>query len=218
MLESKLDVPYMYAFADVSPYRGRRVELTVILRQVDVCAGSACTHDADAYIGDLTFEQLPDICTTQADGHFELYDYYDDPTPHAVDECEVPQPYYYMEVREGPYNAYGVVEDTYRAHFVLPEGAELLDFRLYYGLYVTHFSINDQAFEAGQVYGAFPVRLGTYVNLPEPSRYLPVNNNPGAIAPYLHQGLNIIRVTVSAEKSWEERPFDLYARFRVPRP
>jgi hypothetical protein len=121
-----------------------------------------------------------------------------------------------MEVREGPYNAYGAGEDAYTVRFVLPGGAELIDFRLYYGYYVARFEINGTTFDADQVYAAFPVRLGTYVNIPEPSRYLPVNRNPDAIAPYLREGLNIVRVTVSAEKSWEERPFDLYARFRVP--
>jgi hypothetical protein len=140
ILETKLGVPYVYAFADVSPFQGQRVELTITLRQVDVCAGSLCTHDADFYIGDLSFERLPDICTTKADGSHRLYDYYDDPTSRQVAECENPQPYYFLDVEDGPYNAYGAGEDTYTFEFELLEGAELLEFHLYYG-YVARLSV-----------------------------------------------------------------------------
>jgi serine/threonine protein kinase len=190
ILETKLGVPYVYAFADVSSFQGQRVELTITLRQVDVCAGSLCTHDADFYIGDLSFERLPDICTTKADGSHRLYDYYDDPTSRQVAECENPQPYYFLDVEDGPYNAYGAGEDTYTFEFELLEGAELLEFHLYYG-YRT-------------------------INIAEPSRHSPVNNNPQAVAPYFRAGVNTFVITVSAEKPWEERPFDLFARFRVP--
>jgi hypothetical protein len=160
-------------------------------------------------------ERLPDVCTTGADGGLVLYDYYEDPTPRPVKRCADPEPYYYADVREGPHNAYGVGRDRYTVSFELPEGAELLDFRLYYGRYVDELVINGHALSPEQVYAAFPVRLGTYVNIPEPSRYMPVNDNPDAVAPYLRAGTNTIAITVAARKEWEERPFDLYARFRV---
>jgi hypothetical protein len=216
LLETELGVPYIYAFADVSAYRGRRVELILSLRQADVCAGAACTHDADAYVGDLVFERLPEICTTVAEGRLRLYDYYDDPTPRQVETCASPQPFHFVDVREGPHNAYGVGKDRYTLSFELPEGAELLAFRLYYGRYVEELAINGHALSPEQVYAAFPVRLGTYVNIPEPSRYMPVNDNPGVVASFMRAGTNTIVVTISAQKEWEERPFDLYARFRVP--
>jgi hypothetical protein len=218
ILETMLGVPYIYAFADVSFFRGQRVELTITLRQVDVCAGSLCTHDADFYIGDLSFERLPDICTTEAGGSHRLYDYYDDPTPHKVAECEDPQAYYFLDVEDGPHNAYGAGEDTYTLSFELPQGAELLEFHLYYGYRTQGLTINDWTLSPDKVYAAFPVRLGTYVNIAEPSRHSPVNNNPQAVAPYFGAGANIIAMTVSAENHWEERPFDLFARFRVPSP
>jgi tRNA A-37 threonylcarbamoyl transferase component Bud32 len=218
ILETKLGVPYIYAFADVSSFQGQRVELTITLRQVDVCAGSLCTHDADFYIGDLSFERLPDICTTEADRSHRLYDYYDDPTPRQVAECENPQPYYFLDVEDGPYNAYGVGEDTYTLSFELPARAELLEFHLYYGYRTKGLIINDRTLNSEEVYAAFPVCLGTYVNIAEPSRHSPVNNNPQAVAPYFRAGTNTIAMTVSAEEHWEERPFDLFARFRVPNP
>jgi hypothetical protein len=218
ILETKLGVPYIYAFADVSSFQGQRVELTITLRQVDVCAGSLCTHDADFYIGDLSFERLPDICTTEADRSHRLYDYYDDPTPRQVAECENPQPYYFLDVEDGPYNAYGAGEDTYTLSFELPERVELLEFHLYYGYRTKGLIINDRTLSSEEVYAAFPVRLGTYVNIAEPSRHSPVNNNPQAVASYFRAGTNTIAMTVSAEKHWEERPFDLFARFRVPSP
>jgi len=218
LLETKLGVPYVYAFADVSSFQSQRVELTITLRQVDVCAGSLCTHDADFYIGDLAFERLPDVCTTEADGSHRLYDYYDDPTPRQVAECENPQPYYFLDVENGPYNAYGAGEDTYTLSFELPNGAELLEFHLYYGYRTKGLIINDRTLNPEEVYAAFPLHSGTYVNITEPSRHSPVNNNPQAVAPYFRAGANTIAMTVSAEKDWEERPFDLFARFRVPSP
>jgi tRNA A-37 threonylcarbamoyl transferase component Bud32 len=216
LFETKLGVPYLYAFADVSAFQGQRVELTMTLRQVDVCAGSLCTHDADFYLGDLSFERLPDICTTEADRSHRLYDYYDDPTSQQVAECENPQPYYFLDVEDGPYNAYGAGEDTYTLSFDLPEGAELLEFHLYYGYRTQGLTVNDQTLSPEKVYAAFPLRSGTYVNIAEPSRHSPMNNNPQAVAPYFRAGANTITMTVSAEKHWEERPFDLFARFRVP--
>jgi hypothetical protein len=216
LLETELGVSYMYAFADVSAFRGRKVELAIRFRQVDVCAGAACTHDADAYIGDLVFERLPDICTTLMDGSLRLYDYYEDVTPQRVTACPRPQPYAFLDVTEGPHNAYGAGKDAYLVSFDLPQGAELLDFRLYYGRYTDGLAVNGHVAGPEEVYAAYPVRLGTYVNIPEPSRYLAVNHNPEFIIPHLVAGRNTISMTVSAREAWEERPFDLYARFRVP--
>ena len=158
------------------------------------------------------------ICTTEANGSHRLYDYYDDPTPRQVAECENPQPYYFLDVEDGPYNAYGAGEDTYTLSFDLPEGAELLEFHLYYGYRTRGLTINDRTFSPQEVYAAFPLNSGTYVNIAEPSRHSPVNNNPQAVAPYFRAGANTFVITVSAEKPWEERPFDLFARFRVPSP
>ena len=216
--ETELDVPYILAFADVSDFRGQRVELTITLRQIDVCGGYLCTHDADFYIGDLYFERLPDICTTEADGSYRLYDYYDDPTPRQVDECENPQPYYFFDVEDGPYNAYGVGEDTYTLSFELPEVAALLEFHLYYGCYAENLTINDRTFSPQEVYTAFPQRSCTYVNITEPSRHSPVNESPQIVAPYFRAGTNTITMTVYAENHWEERPFDLFVRFQIPSP
>lgn len=216
LLETQLGVPYVYAFADVSAFRGQRVELTITLRQLDVCAGSACTHDADFYIGDLAFERLPSICTTETDGGHRWYDFYDDPTPRQVTDCENPEPYYFLDVEEGPYNAYGAGEDTYTLSFDLAEGAELLEFHLYYGYGTRGLTVNDQVLEPLQVYDAFPLRSGAYLNIPEPSRHSSMNDNPEAVATYFRAGVNTITMTVYAENSWEERPFDLFARFRVP--
>jgi hypothetical protein len=216
MFETELDVPYIYAFADVSAFRGRKVELSLRLRQADVCAGAQCTHDADAYIGDLVFERLPDVCTTGVNGRWRLYDYSEDPTPREVDSCLDPQPYYYVDVREGPHNDYGPGRDRHTLSFDLPQGAMLLHFRLYYGRFAEELVVNGHVLGPEQVYAAFPVRLGTYVNIPEPSRYMPVNRNPVAMASYFRAGTNTISMVVSAREAWEERPFDLYARFRVP--
>jgi serine/threonine-protein kinase len=216
LMETQLSVPYVQAFADVSPFRGEQVELTIRLRQLDVCAGTLCTHDAEFFIGDLFFGNLPDICTTQSDGSYLLYTYYDDPTPYVEDDCPLPQPYYFMDVEAGPYNAYGAGEDTYSVSFTLPQGAQLLEFRMYYGLHTGGMTINGHTLEPDEVYAAFPNRSGLYLNIPEPSRYAPFNNNPEAIAPYLQSGENTISVTIYTKELWEERPFDLFARFQVP--
>jgi hypothetical protein len=62
---------------------------------------------------------------------------------------------------------------------------------------------------------AFPVRSGTYVNIPEVARYMAIDSNASAVAPYFVPGANTISMTIFAQKGWEERPFDLFARFRV---
>ena len=216
--ETELGVPYIYAFADVSPIRDQMAILEIRLRQPDVCAGSACTHDADLLIGELAFFALPDICTTQPDGHYLLYDYYDDPTPREVTSCAAPVPYFFIDVQEGPRNAYGAGKDAHKVRFELPEKAELLEFHLYYGCNVEGMTINGQALSPEQVYEAFPVRSCSYVNIAQPIRWAPVNNNPQAIAPWLRSGSNEIVVTVAAKNHWEERPFALFARFLAPTP
>ena len=216
IFETQLDVDYVVAFADVSEFQGQTAEVTITLRQTDVCAGAACTHDIDLYVGDLWFESLPDICTSEADGSHSLYDYYDDPTPYADVSCADPQPYYFIDVEEGPYNHYGVGEDTYEVTANLPAGAEPLQFKVYYGHRSHGFTFNGQALTSGEVYAAFPRYQGTYVNIAEPSRWMPVNDNLTAVAPYLVAGNNSFTFNVYATNSWEERPFDLWARFRVP--
>jgi hypothetical protein len=45
-----------------------------------------------------------------------------------------------------------------------------------------------------------------------------VNGNATAVAPYFVPGTNTLSMTVCAQKGWEERPFDLHARFRVREP
>ena len=96
ILETRLGVDYIVGFADVSEFQGSTVELTITLRQPDLCGGYNCTADDDLYIGDLWFESLPDICTTEADSSHILYDYYDDPTPHPDAGCADPQPFYFI--------------------------------------------------------------------------------------------------------------------------
>jgi len=216
LMETQFGVPYVQAFADVSEFRGEQVELTIRLRQLDVCAGTLCTHEAEFYIGDLFFSTLPDICTTQRDGSFLLYAYYDDPTPSVEDDCHAPQPYHFMDVEEGPYNAYGAGEDTYTVSFTLPDGFQLIEFDLYYGRNTKGMTINGHSLSPDEVQAAFPYDMGFYLNIPEPIRYSLINSNTDAIAPYLQPGENTITMTIYANELWEERPFDLFARFRVP--
>jgi len=216
--ETQLGLPYVYAFADASAFQGRQAELTIRLRQIDVCAGSYCTQDADFYIGDLFYGQLPDLCTKQSNGTLLLYDYYDDPTPHQVAACDRPLSYYFLDVEDGPYNHYGVGENEYRVSFALPENSELIEFRMYYGLNTRGMTINNHALSPEEVYEAFPQRSGVYLNIPEPGRYSLFNNNPEFIAPFLDWGPNNFRMIVYTENPWEERPFDVFMRFKVPVP
>jgi serine/threonine protein kinase len=218
MLETEFGVPYALGFADVSLFQGQRVQLSVTLRQVDVCAGSQCTQNADFFIGDLFFGELPDICTTLSDGQLINYDYYDDPTPQEVESCAQPQPYYFIDIEDGPYNTYGSGESTYSIPFALPDRAELIEFRMYYGYHARELIINHNVISPQEIYQAFPYRSGLYLNIAEPSRYSLVNNNPALIAPYLDWGKNNLSVTVFTENAWEERPFDVFLRFKVPVP
>jgi hypothetical protein len=215
LYETDLQVPYLYVFADASPFRGQEADLMVRLRQIDVCAGSLCTHDADFYIGDMLYGQLPDLCTKHSDGTLVLYDYYDDPTPHEVGTCEDPLSYYFLDIEDGPYNHYGVGENEYRIPFALPENAELIDFRMYYGYYTRGMTVNNQTFTPEEVYDAFPLRSGVYHNIPEPSRYSLFNINPEFLAPYFDWGQNNFSITLYTENPWEERPFDVFMRFKV---
>jgi hypothetical protein len=215
LYETDFGVPFIYVFADASPFRGQKADLMVRLRQIDVCAGSQCTHDADFYIGDMLFGQLPDFCTKHSDGTLVLYDYYDDPTPHEVGTCEDPLSYYFIDIEDGPYNDYGVGENEYRIPFDLPENAELIDFRLYYGYYTRGITVNNHSFTPEEVYDAFPLRSGVYHNIPEPSRYSLLNINPEFLAPYFERGQNIFSIILYTENPWEERPFDVFMRFKV---
>jgi hypothetical protein len=216
ILDTWLGVDYVVAFADVSPFQGQPVRLTITLRQTDICAGAACTHNVDLYLGDLWFESLPDICTTEVDGSHTLYDYYDDPSPQAGWDCPEPSPYYFLDLEDGPYNAYGAGERNHQVTMDLPPGADLLQFKVYYGPLSHGFTFNGHALSSSEVYAAFPIRKGTYVNIAEPSRWMPANDNPAAVSPWLVQGPNVLTFNVYAEQSWWERPFDLWARFRVP--
>ncbi|HEY66327.1 MAG TPA: hypothetical protein G4O02_17390 [Caldilineae bacterium] len=216
IFETELATDYIVAFADVSEFQGSTVELTITLRQPDTCAGYACTEDVDLYIGDLWFESLPDICTTEADASHTLYHYYDDPTPQLDASCSDPQPYYFLDVEDGPYNRYGAGSDTYEVTADLPAGAEPLQFKVYYGFKSHGFTFNAHAFTETQVYAAFPKRDGGYTNIAEPSRWMPFNDNSAAVASHLVVGANTFSFNVYATQSWEERSFDLWARFRVP--
>ena len=216
ILDTYLWLDYVSAFADVSEFDDREVELTITLRQPDVCAGHNCTHDVDLYVGDLTFERLPDICTSETGGDHRLYDYYDDPTPHGGAHCVNPQPYYFLDVEDGPRNAYGIGENTYVVTIDLPAGAEALQFKVYYGPRTDGFVINDHMLDTAAVYAAFPAHLGTYVNIAEPSRWMPVNDGAGTVNGYLAEGRNRFQFNVYTNNYWDERPFDLWARFRVP--
>jgi tRNA A-37 threonylcarbamoyl transferase component Bud32 len=218
LYETQLGVPYVYAFADASPFRGRQVNLMIRLRQIDVCAGSHCTHDADFYIGDLYYGLLPDFCTVQSNSELLLYDYYDDPTPQQVTACEHPLSYYFLDIEDGPYNSYGGGESEYRLPFALPENAELIEFRLYYGYYTRGMTINNHSITPEDVYDAFPQRSGVYLNIPEPSRYSLFNNTPGVLGSYFDWGQNNFSMILYTENPWEERPFDVFMRFKVPVP
>jgi serine/threonine protein kinase len=218
LYETQLGVPYVYAFADASQFRGKQADLMIRLRQIDVCAGSHCTHDADFYLGDLYFGSMPDICTKNSTGELWLYDYYDDPTPHKVSACEKPLLYYFLDIEDGPYNDYGGGESEYKIPFALPENAELMEFRLYYGYYTSGIMLNNHSFTPEEVYGAFPLRIGVYHNIPEPARYSFFNNNPNFLAPFFDWGQNEFSIGLYTENPWEERPFDVFMRFKVPVP
>jgi hypothetical protein len=216
ILDTELGVDYIVAFADVSQYQGRPLQLTITLRQTDVCGGTNCTHNVDLYVGDLWFERLPDICTTLPDGSHMLYDYYDDPSPLAIVGCSDPQAYYFIDVEEGPHNGYGAGEDDYAVAVDLPAGTVPLQFKVYYGFHTHGFAINGHALTSQEVDAAFPIHKGTYVNIAEPSRWMPVNDNPDAVRAWLIGGQNRFEFDVYAQNLWEERPFDLWARFRAP--
>lgn len=216
LLETRLGADYIIAFADVSEFQGQSVELTITLRQTDNCAGYACTRDEDLYIGDLWYESLLDVCTTEADQSHTLYDYFDDPSPHTGVSCADPQSYYFIDVEEGPHNHYGPGEDTYEVTANLPAGAQLLQFKVYYGPRTHGFTFNGHTLTPQEAYDAFPIHQGTYVNIAEPSRWMPVNDNPDPVSGHLVEGTNTFVFSVYAEAPWEERPFDLWARFRVP--
>jgi len=218
ILDTELRYDYIVAFADVSEFGDQDVSLTITLRQTDICGGANCTHDVDLYIGDLWFESLPDICTTEPDGSHTLYDYYDDPSPHLGADCADPQPYYFLDLESGPYNAYGVGDDDHQVSFSLPPGAEVAEFQVYYGRYSHGFTFNGHELSSSEVYDAFPIRKGTYVNISEPGRWMPANDNPGIVAPWLVSGQNTFVFNVYANDSWWERPFDLWARFRLSAP
>jgi hypothetical protein len=215
LYETDIGVPYIYVFADASPFGGGQADLMVRLRQIDVCAGSLCTHDADFYIGDMLYGQLPDLCTKHSDGSLVMYDYYDDPSPHEVIACEDPLSYYFLDIEDGPYNHYGAGENEYRVSFALPENAELIDFRLYYGYYTKGMTVNNHSFTPEEVYDAFPLRTGVYHNIPEPSRYSLYNINPDFLAPHFDWGQNNFSIILYTENPWEERPFDVFMRFMV---
>jgi len=213
--ETEKNVSYIYGFADVSKFRGDQVELTITLRQPDACAGSACTQDVDLYIGDLVFQKLPDICTTESDGSNKLYDYFDDPTP-TPGECADPQDYYFLDIEDGPYNTYGAGSNTYTAEFNLSENAELMRFNLYYGYY-GELTVNNETINSSVLYDAFPVHdCCAYLNIGEPSKYSAMNNNVSAVRDHFTPGVNTISMKVTTSASWEERHYSLYARFRVP--
>jgi len=218
LYETQLGVPYVYAFADASPFQGGPADLMIRLRQIDACAGSHCTQDVNFFIGDLYFGRLPDICTKQSNGTLLLYDYYDDPTPEKVTTCDQPVAYYFLDVEDGPYNFYGAGEKEYRLTFALPENAELMDFRLYYGYYTRGGVVNNHSLTPEEIYDAFPQRSGVYLNIPEPSRYSLMNRNPEFFEPFFDWGQNDFSIILYTEKPWEERPFDVFMRFKVASP
>jgi hypothetical protein len=214
--ETKLAASYILAFADVSEFRGEDVELSITLRQPDACAGLDCTHDVDLYVGDLFSASLPDVCTTEADASHSLLDYYDDPTPKAVEECADPQPFYFQGVEYGPINTYGAGSDTHTIDFELPEGATLDRMGLYYGPNISRFAVNGEEIDPQLVYQAFPIRSSTYVAVEAPLKYAVANNDTRLLRSYLREGPNTITVDVQSEHASDERPFYFYARFKVP--
>ncbi len=216
IMETTLDEPYLYAYADASPFRGRQVTLKVTLLHPDVCSGSLCTHDIDLYLGPVQFERLPDLCTQEADGSHLLYDYPDDPSPTQIPACTYSQPVYFVEASANaaqPFRNYGAGQDSYQLHVQLPQDYTLLTFALQYGPRVESMSINGVEISPKTVYQAFPVRPGTFNRVEESARYSFANNNPAAVASYFSAGANAVVVVVAADQSWEERPFSLYARF-----
>jgi hypothetical protein len=83
---------------------------------------------------------------------------------------------------------------------------------------MTGMTINGRTFTPEEVDTAYPHQPGTYLNIPEPSHYSLVNWNPYFVADYFIPGPNFIEITLITENPWEERPFDLYARFQVQTP
>ncbi|HEY65683.1 MAG TPA: hypothetical protein G4O02_14045 [Caldilineae bacterium] len=216
IMETMLDVPYLYAYADVSPFRGEKVSLTITLLHPDICAGSLCTHNVDLYIGPVQFQRMPDICTTEVDGSHVLYDYLNDPSPTEVEACPDPQAFRFIEASVNasqPFRKYGAGKDTYRLSVDLPEDFQLLDFKLHYGPRIERMVINGESIAPEVVYKSFPVRRATYNRVEPTARYSFANNNPEAVASFFRPGENTIEVVVTASKPWEERPFSLYVRF-----
>ncbi len=217
VMETHLNAPFLYAFADLSLFRGRQVKLTVELLHPDACSGTLCTHDIDLYIGPSQLERLPDLCTLESDGTYTYYDYPADPSPISDSDCNPTRSSTLIDISVGidaPYDRYyGEGSDRHEIDFELPADFELLDFALHYGPRIESMRINDVEFSPKTVTDAFPVHLGTNNRVVEAARYSFVNNNPELFAQHFQPGMNRIEMVVAADQSWEERTFSLYARF-----
>jgi serine/threonine protein kinase len=217
IMETLLEERFLYAYADLSPFRGRQVELTLELLHPDACSGTLCTHDVDLYIGPSRLERLPDLCTQESDGTRSYYDFPADPSPIEDADCSSERSLYFVEAASGieaPYAAYyGAGVDRHELTFELPAEFELLDFVLHYGPRLESMRINGVDISPKVVVEAFPVRRGTNNRVEETARYSFANNNPEAVTGYFQPGTNSILVVVAADETWEERTFSLYARF-----
>jgi hypothetical protein len=221
IMDSELGAPYLYAFADISPFRGKRVSLTLTLLQPDVCSGSFCTHDIDLYIGPMRYAALPELCLLTDQGTYLIYDHPDDPTPTEVSQCEDPQPLTFLETERSapePFSGYGEGQDAYTLSLTLPETFELIDFSLQYGPRLGRMSINGQSIPPEAVHALFPVRRGTYNRVPSAARYSFMNHEVEALRGYFKPGENVLEFEILADQPWEERPFSLYLRFLTYEP
>ena len=98
----------------------------------------------------------------------------------------------------------------------LPEVFELTDFKLRYGPRIESMTINGQPLFPEKIHTEFPLRRPSWNRIPAAAKYSFANNQPDVLKPLLRPGENVIEIAVAADKAWEERPFSLYVRFRIP--
>jgi len=212
-METYLKEPYLYAFGDLSPFRGQEVTLTISLLHPHVCAKKNCTHDVELLIGPLQFQKLPDICTTEPDGTHKLYDYLADPTVNTVKSCAAPQPFYFIDLQASAGHKPGAGRDHYNVDVKLPARYRLLDYSFHFGPICERLRINLRDWPPATIHQNFPIRRGTYNRIAPAARYSFVNRNPKAMARRFRPGTNRMEIQIATSKSYAERPFSLFARF-----
>jgi hypothetical protein len=218
IMDTSIGEPWLYAFGDLSPFRGRLVEVAITLLQPEACAGALCTHEIDLLVGPIQIEALPELCTTEPDGTRLLYDYIGDPTPAMAADCAgLPVRLVEMSARGAdPFVGYGAGEDTYRASVDLPEVFELLDVIVHAGPRIARLAINGTEVPGVLVNEVFTEQRPTYNRVPDSARWSFRNHSGSRLQGYFAPGENTMEIVVAATEDYEERPFSLLVRFVVP--